>query len=55
VRRVSFIAIAVLVLLGLAPTEAGAQPTALASGNGVLVFGSDRDGEPDLFTSIPRR
>jgi TolB protein len=53
VRRVSFISIAVLVLLGLARTEGGAQPSALASSNGVLVFGSDRDGEPDLFTIDP--
>jgi Tol biopolymer transport system component len=53
VRRVSFIAIAVLVLLGLAPAEAGAQPAALASSNGAVVFGSDRDGEPDLFTIDP--
>jgi hypothetical protein len=53
VRRVSFISIAVLVLLGLAPTEGGAQPSALVSSNGVLVFGSDRDGEPDLFTIDP--
>jgi TolB protein len=53
VRRVSFISIAVLVLLGLAPTEGGAQQSALASSNGVLVFGSDRDGEADLFTIDP--
>ena len=52
-RRVSFIAISVLVLLGLASTEAGAHPSALASINGVLVFRSDRDGEPDLFTIDP--
>ena len=52
-RRVSFIAIAVLVLLGLDPAGAGAQPSALASSNGVLVFRSDRDGEPDLFTIDP--
>jgi len=53
VRRVSFIAIAVLMLLGLAPTETGAQPSAVASSNGVLVFRSDRDGEPDLFALDP--
>ena len=33
--------------------RAGAQPLALASSNGVLVFASDRDGEPDLFTVDP--
>ena len=52
-RRVSFIAIAVLVLLGLAQTEAATQPTALASSNGLLAFRSDRDGEPALFTLDP--
>src|SRR4029450_1951 len=28
-------------------------PSALASSNGLLVFASDRDGEPDLFTIDP--
>ena len=52
-RRVSLIAIAIPVLLGLAPTGADAQHSALVSSNGVLVFVSDRDGEPDLFTLDP--
>ena len=52
-RKVSLIAIAILVLLGLAPTGAEAKRSALASSNGVLVFVSDRDGEPDLFTLDP--
>ena len=36
--------------LPLAPHVASAQSTAWPSTDGVLVFRSDRDGEPDLFT-----
>jgi Tol biopolymer transport system component len=53
VRRVSLVAIAVIVLVGLAPTEAAAQSSVWASNNGLLAFRSDRDGEPDVFTLDP--
>jgi Tol biopolymer transport system component len=53
VRRVSLIAIAIIVLVGLAPTEAAAQSSVWASNNGLLAFRSDRDGEPDVFTLDP--
>ena len=49
-RTVSLFAIALVVLVGLGATEATAQSSAWGSSNGVLVFRSDRDGEPDLFT-----
>ena len=49
-RTVSLFAIALVVLIGLGATEATAQSSAWGSSNGVLVFRSDRDGEPDLFT-----
>ena len=49
-RTVSLFAVALVVLIGLGATEATAQSSAWGSTNGVLVFRSDRDGEPDLFT-----
>ena len=49
-RTVSLFAVALVVLIGLGATEATAQSSAWGSSNGVLVFRSDRDGEPDLFT-----
>lgn len=44
-RRVRPAAIALIVLVALAPHVATAQTT-----DGLIVFRSDRDGEPDLFT-----
>ena len=49
-RTVSLFAIALVALIGLGATEATAQSSVWGSSNGVLVFRSDRDGEPDLFT-----
>ena len=45
-RRVRSAAIVLFVLVALAPNMAIAQ----SSTNGLIVFRSDRDGEPDLFT-----
>ena len=45
-RRVRSAAIVLIVLVALAPNMAIAQ----SSTNGLIVFRSDRDGEPDLFT-----
>ena len=52
-RGVAFIVVAVLVLAWLVPGEASAQSSVWASGNGLLVIRSDRDGEPDVFTIDP--
>ena len=49
-RRVSLISIAILILVGLASTEAAAQSSVWPSSNGIIAFRSDRDGEPDVFT-----
>jgi len=50
-RRATFIsAIAVVLSLATAPQIVSAQSSRWASTNGLLVFRSDRDGEPDLFT-----
>jgi Tol biopolymer transport system component len=43
----------VAAVLGGAVGPAHAQSSAWASGNGLLVFRSDRDGEPDVFTLDP--
>ena len=49
-RTVSLFAIALVALIGFGATQAAAQSSAWGSSNGVLVFRSDRGGEPDLFT-----
>jgi Tol biopolymer transport system component len=49
-RRVRPAAIVLFVLVALAPDVATAQSSAWGSTNGLIVFRSDRDGEPDLFT-----
>jgi Tol biopolymer transport system component len=47
----------VLLIVGivavLVPNPARAQSSAWVSGNGVLAFRSDRDGEPDVFVVDP--
>jgi TolB protein len=50
VRAVSLFLVAVVALIGLAAADASAQSSAWGSTNGLLVFRSDRDGEPDVFT-----
>ena len=49
-RRVSLIVVGILVLAGLAQPPASAQSSVWTSANGNIVFRSDRDGEPDVFT-----
>jgi Tol biopolymer transport system component len=48
-RAIATIAISAASVAALAPTAA-AHPGGWASDNGVLVFRSDRDGRPDIFT-----
>ena len=52
-RTVSLFAIALAVVFGLGGGEASAQSSGWSSSNGNLVFRSDRDGEPDVFTLDP--
>ena len=55
-RRVINIFLPIVVLAtitALAPAPAGAQSSLWPSSNGLMVFRSDRDGEPDLFTTDP--
>lgn len=52
-RRVSPAAVVLFVLVALAPDVATAQSSVWGSTNGLIVFRSDRDGEPDLFTIDP--
>ena len=49
-RRVRSAAIVLFVLVALAPNAATARSSVLGSTDGLIVFRSDRDGEPDLFT-----
>jgi TolB protein len=49
-RRVRPAAIVLIVLVALAPDVASARSSVLGSTDGLIVFRSDRDGEPDLFT-----
>jgi TolB protein len=49
-RRVRPAAIILIVLVALAPDVASARSSVLGSTDGLIVFRSDRDGEPDLFT-----
>jgi len=49
-RRVRSAAIVLFVLVALAPNVATARSSVLGSTDGLIVFRSDRDGEPDLFT-----
>lgn len=49
-RRVRSAAIVLIVLVALAPDVASARSSVLGSTDGLIVFRSDRDGEPDLFT-----
>jgi dipeptidyl aminopeptidase/acylaminoacyl peptidase len=53
VRRVSLVVVSIAVLAALAPAPAGAQSSVWPSGNGVIVFRSDRDGDPDVFALDP--
>jgi TolB protein len=53
VRRVSLFAVALVTLVVLGAGGASAQSSAWGSTNGVVVFRSDRDGEPDVFTLDP--
>ena len=52
-RRVSPAAIVLFVLVALVPDMATAQSSVWGSTDGLIVFRSDRDGEPDLFTIDP--
>ena len=52
-RRVSLFAVALVALVVLGAGGASAQSSAWGSTNGVVVFRSDRDGEPDVFTLDP--
>jgi TolB protein len=49
-RRVRPAAIVLIVLVALAPAMASARSSVLGPTDGLIVFRSDRDGEPDLFT-----
>jgi tol-pal system beta propeller repeat protein TolB len=49
-RRVRPAAIVLIVLVTLVPDIASARSAVLGSTDGLIVFRSDRDGEPDLFT-----
>jgi Tol biopolymer transport system component len=49
-RRVRPAAIVLIVLVTLVPDIASARSAVLGSTEGLIVFRSDRDGEPDLFT-----
>jgi TolB protein len=49
-RRVRPAAIVLIVLVALAPDAATARSSVLGPADGLIVFRSDRDGEPDLFT-----
>jgi Tol biopolymer transport system component len=53
VRKTTLTLLAVAVLVALAPAPASAQPGIWGSGNGMIVFRSDRSGDPDLFAVDP--
>jgi len=53
VRRATTPLLFAIVAITLLPVHAGAQSSAWASGNGSIVFRSDRDGEPDVFALDP--
>ncbi len=52
-RKTTLTVLAVAVLMALAPAPASAQPGIWGSGNGMIVFRSDRSGDPDLFAVDP--
>ena len=52
-RRTTLVLLILAAAATLIPAPALAQSTAWGSTNGLLVFRSDRDGEPDVFTLDP--
>ena len=49
-RTTPVLSLLVIALIALVPSVASASSSAWASGNGLLAFRSDRDGEPHVFT-----